>query len=89
MNQLHLYETLKECKILSFEDYPSLHGSWRVNFICEKSLFEVSSNRPDNILSLTKKDNGQITQQSNIESQNPLTDQLELAIIKEWIVKVD
>jgi len=54
MNQRSLYETLEKAgyKILSFEDYPSNQGSWRVNFINTHHSCEISANRFDGYISV-------------------------------------
>jgi hypothetical protein len=87
MNQSNLYATLSYvgCKILSFEDFPSNQGSWRVCFMVSNILCEVNCCRSDNIMSLTAKSNGQARNHTSLQSGNLLTDQLELAKVSEWI----
>jgi hypothetical protein len=52
MNQSYLHATLNPagCKILSFEDYPSNYGSWKISFPLDSILCEVSNNRAGNLL---------------------------------------
>lgn len=86
MNQRSLYETLEKAgyKILSFEDYPSNQGSWRVNFMNTHYSCEVSANRFDGYISVRAK-NGIDETKSTINSLKFLTDEAELAAVIRWL----
>jgi hypothetical protein len=86
MNQRSLYETLEKAgyKILSFEDYPSNHGSWRVNFMNTHHSCEVSANRFDGYISVRAK-NGIDEKKYTINSLRFLTDEAELAAVIRWL----
>lgn len=87
MNQSNLYATLNSagCKILSFEDYPSNYGSWRVCFFLNSILCEITSNRADNQLILSTKSTEQGIQLINFPSNKLITEQLELMRVSEWL----
>jgi len=87
MNQNNLYSTLNQlgCKILSFEDYPSSQGSWRVSFMAFGNYCEVSCNRFDGYMSLGYKNSVHGTHQSTINSLKFLTDEAELSAVLLWL----
>jgi hypothetical protein len=87
MNQRSLYTSLKlaGCKILSFEDYPSNLGSWRVCFFIENTVCEVRCIRTDNLLILTSKNTFYGNNTAFIETKRLVTDQLELTRVLEWL----
>lgn len=90
MNQRSLYATLDKagCKILSFEDYPSTQGSWRVCFVNAGRLCEISSYRFDGILTLKAKTTQNDLKKSFISSATPLTDETELAFVYGWLMSI-
>lgn len=87
MNQSGLYAALNfpGCKILSFEDYPSNGGSWRVCFSIANIICEVTCNRPDNLLSLSSRSITDGNNKASIHSTRLVTDQQELAKVREWL----
>ena len=87
MNQKSLYTTLEKAgyKILSFEDYPSNQGSWRVNFKNTHHCCEISSNRFDGYISVKAKSGTGETTKSTINSLKLITDEAELAAITSWL----
>lgn len=87
MNQSNLYSTLNQlgCKILSFEDYPSSQGSWRVSFMAFGNYCEVSCNRFDGYMSLGYKNSIHGAHQSTINTLKFLTDEAELSALLRWL----
>lgn len=87
MNQSNLYSTLNQlgCKILSFEDYPSNQGSWRVSFMASGNYCEISCNRFDGYISLRYTNATQGAHKSTINSLKFLTDDAELTAVLRWL----
>lgn len=87
MNQSYLYASLNHdgCKILSFEDFPSNQGSWRVCFMRGANNYEVSCNRYDGYMSLKATSAFHGSRISTINCLKFLTDEAELAAIKIWL----
>lgn len=87
MNQVNLYESLNRagCKILSFEDFPSSYGSWRVTFILLGFNCEVVCNRADNLLSFTSTNQINGKKSITIPTQKLVSDQLEIAKVIEYL----
>jgi hypothetical protein len=90
MNQRGLYATLKlaGCQILSFEDFPSSLGSWRVCFFIAATLCEIRCNRADHLLILTSKNTFYGSDTAYIETKRLVTDQQELTRVLEWLQTV-
>lgn len=90
MKQSGLYAALNfaGCKILSFEDFPSNGGSWRVCFSIDKTVCQVTCNRADNLLLLSSKSTVYGNSSSSIDSKHLVTDLMELAKLREWLYTV-
>lgn len=90
MNQSDLYSTLNQvgCKILSFEDYPSNQGSWRVSFMASGNYCEISCNRFDGYMSLSYTNSTQGANKSIINSLKFLTDDAELSAVLRWLSSI-
>lgn len=87
MNQSSLYATLNQagCKILSFEDYPSDHGSWRASFMKSGNSCEIASNRLDGVLTLIAKSAAEGVRQSFVHLKKLQSEEAELISLQTWL----
>ena len=87
MDQHLLYGVLRESqsKIYSFEDYPALLGSWRINFFCNGYVCEICSNRNDSFMELKAKKTNSEDKSYKLQWAQSVGDEFELNYIKKWL----
>lgn len=86
MNQRDLYTSLNHagCRIISFEDYPTQYGSWRVSLLCN-IVSEVNCNPGDSTFSLTSKNTLHGKKTIKIPINKLVSGQLEIGKVIDWV----